>query len=187
MLSLLIDYDQDNSSVYPVHQYMFYFHLFILYFNITKIFLEHFLINFLINFPINFPINLPINLPINFPIKFPINCYLFEGAIGGMISCMISSMIGANLMQWPYWAITGSSYGIMLSVIALVGDLTASMMKRDANMKDSGNILPGHGGLLDRIDSYMFTAPAAFFFCQNVLPVAIQLQKRAKQFPLVFW
>ena len=110
-----------------------------------------------------------------------------EGAIGGMLSCMISSMIGANLMQWPYWAITGSAYGVLLSVIALVGDLTASMMKRDANMKDSGNILPGHGGLLDRIDSYMFTAPAAFFFCQNVLPVAIQLQKRAKQFPLVFW
>ena len=99
---------------------------------------------------------------------------------------MFSSVIGANLMQWPLWILTGSAYGIMLSVIALVGDLTASMMKRDANMKDSGNILPGHGGLLDRIDSYMFTAPAAFFFCQNVLPLAMKLQHRAKQFPLFF-
>lgn len=99
---------------------------------------------------------------------------------------MVSSMIGANLMQWPFWAVTGSLYGVMLAVIALVGDLTASMMKRDANMKDSGNILPGHGGLLDRIDSYMFTAPAAFFFCQNVLPLAMKFKSNIKQFPLFF-
>jgi phosphatidate cytidylyltransferase len=94
-------------------------------------------------------------------------------------------MIGANLMKWPLWPFTGAAYGIILAIIALVGDLTASMMKRDAGMKDSGNLLPGHGGLLDRIDSYMFTAPAAFFFCQNVLPIAMSFQKRNK-FPLFF-
>jgi phosphatidate cytidylyltransferase len=99
---------------------------------------------------------------------------------------MTSSMVGAYLMQWPFWLATGSVYGFMLAVIALVGDLTASMMKRDANIKDTGNILPGHGGLLDRIDSYMFTAPAAFFFCQNVLPIALKLKLRVKQFPLFF-
>jgi len=108
-----------------------------------------------------------------------------EGAIGGVVSCMLSSMIGANLMKWPLWPFTGAAYGIILAIIALVGDLTASMMKRDAGMKDSGNLLPGHGGLLDRIDSYMFTAPAAFFFCQNVLPIAMRFQKRNK-FPLFF-
>jgi Cytidylyltransferase family len=89
----------------------------------------------------------------------------FTGAIGGVISCMICSMTGANLMQWPFWALTGSSYGIMLAVIALVGDLTASMMKRDANM---------------------FTAPAAFFFCQNVLTLAMKIKVTVKQFPLFF-
>jgi CDP-diglyceride synthetase len=101
-----------------------------------------------------------------------------EGALGGLAACMVSTIVGANLMMWPLWPLTGAAYGLMLAVIALVGDLTASMMKRDAGMKDSGNILPGHGGLLDRIDSYMFTAPAAFFFSRNVLPAAIQISNK---------
>ena len=71
-------------------------------------------------------------------------------------------------MRWPYWQATGLLYGLMISFIALVGDLTASMMKRDAGLKDSGNILPGHGGLLDRIDSYMLNGPIAYFFCIKV-------------------
>ena len=57
-------------------------------------------------------------------------------------------MLGAYLMKWPYWPVLGFLYGISISFIALVGDLTASMMKRDAGVKDSGNILPGHGGLI---------------------------------------
>eukprot|EP01041_Mallomonas_annulata_P007421 gene7421-15161_t len=100
-----------------------------------------------------------------------------EGAISGFLCCMLFSILGAFLMQWPLWFATGGVYGLLMSVIAFVGDLTASMMKRDAGMKDSGNILPGHGGILDRFDSYMFTAPIAYLFCTVVLPFAHKLDK----------
>mmetsp|Transcript_5239 Transcript_5239/g.5369 ORF Transcript_5239/g.5369 Transcript_5239/m.5369 type:complete len:403 (-) Transcript_5239:67-1275(-) len=100
-----------------------------------------------------------------------------EGAVSGFLCCMLFSILGAYLMQWPLWIITGGVYGLLMSIIAFVGDLTASMMKRDARMKDSGNILPGHGGVLDRIDSYMFTAPFAYLFCTVILPFARRLNK----------
>lgn len=99
-----------------------------------------------------------------------------EGAIAGFASCILMSVLGAWLMQWPLWLATGSVYGLLISFVALIGDLTASMMKRDAKMKDSGTLFPGHGGLLDRFDSYMFTAPVAYLFCTLVLPFAQRIK-----------
>ena len=94
-----------------------------------------------------------------------------EGFFGGMLACMAVSYWGAKVMGWPIPLTTGTVYGALLSTISLVGDLTVSMMKRDAKVKDSGDLLPGHGGLLDRIDSYMFTAPIAYVFITTVLPI----------------
>lgn len=100
-----------------------------------------------------------------------------EGALGGFVSCILFSILGAYIMNWPYWFSLGLIYGLILSFIALVGDLTASMMKRDAGVKDTGSLLPGHGGLLDRFDSYMFTAPVAYFFYHDILPFAHSVYK----------
>ena len=58
-------------------------------------------------------------------------------------------------------AITG--IGVALSVLAQIGDLAASSIKRYADIKDFGKIIPGHGGMLDRIDSILFIAPFAYF------------------------
>ena len=108
-----------------------------------------------------------------------------EGALGGFASCMVFAVLGALLMRWPFPLFSGAAYGLLTALIALVGDLTASMMKRDAGMKDSGNLLPGHGGLLDRIDSYMFTAPASFYFCTCFLPYLARTASRKLALALV--
>ncbi|MDD5255413.1 MAG: phosphatidate cytidylyltransferase, partial [Candidatus Omnitrophica bacterium] len=59
--------------------------------------------------------------------------------------------------------------GIFLGVLAQLGDLSESLMKRDCQVKDSGNILPGMGGVLDLADSVIFTAPAFYFYMNFVL------------------
>ena len=71
-------------------------------------------------------------------------------------------MLGARLMRWRCWPLSGALYGTLISMVALVGDLTASMLKRDGGVKDFGNFLPGHGGLLDRLDGFIFAAPVAY-------------------------
>ena len=86
-----------------------------------------------------------------------------EGLIGGISCSILLAIFFAFLLNWENPLLVGILYGILNSLMALVGDLIESMMKRDAKIKDSGTFLPGHGGILDRIDSYIFTPSVLFY------------------------
>ena len=93
-----------------------------------------------------------------------------EGVIGGCIFSAFFSIIGAWVQKWPYFVLTGALHGIILGFLGLIGDLTASMMKRDAGAKDFGDLIPEHGGILDRVDSFVWTAPYSWLVCAYIIP-----------------
>lgn len=94
-----------------------------------------------------------------------------EGAIGGFVSAMVVGLVCGSLLAWPFFGLPGILFGALVALISLVGDLTESMMKRDAGLKDSGDVLPGHGGILDRIDSYLITPAVIVYAVTLTLPL----------------
>ncbi|CAJ1890091.1 unnamed protein product [Cylindrotheca closterium] len=93
-----------------------------------------------------------------------------EGVIGGCVVSAMLSVIGAWVQKWPYFVLTGAIHGAILGLLGLIGDLTASMLKRDAGLKDFGDLIPEHGGILDRVDSFVWTAPYSWLVCQHIIP-----------------
>jgi len=87
-----------------------------------------------------------------------------EGSVGGAICAVTGALIVGYFIgvEWYLSVIAG----LICTVFAQIGDLCESLIKRDAGVKDSGNSLPGHGGFLDRTDSFVFTIPVMFYFCK---------------------
>ncbi len=81
----------------------------------------------------------------------------WEGAIGGLAAAALVAFIGTLRFGLPVAA--GVAFGCAVGIYSVIGDLTESMFKRGAGLKDSGSLLPGHGGILDRIDSVTAAAP----------------------------
>lgn len=91
-----------------------------------------------------------------------------EGAIGGIIGSILVTLIyGAFYGIGPLWSL--GILALVGSVLSQLGDLSASRIKRITGIKDFGSIMPGHGGMLDRFDSVIFTAPVVFYYMQYFL------------------
>jgi phosphatidate cytidylyltransferase len=84
------------------------------------------------------------------------------GVIGAVVGALVLDAIFSVGTSWWHAAI----FGLVLGVVAVVGDLFESMLKRDLKLKDMGALLPGHGGILDRVDALLFVLPAAYFLAR---------------------
>ena len=91
-----------------------------------------------------------------------------EGSLGGILGsvfgCLLFYVI-VHVGSIPHMLLMG----IFGSILAQVGDLSASLLKRQIGIKDYGNLIPGHGGILDRFDSIIFTAPAIYYYMVLVM------------------
>ena len=86
----------------------------------------------------------------------------WEGFFGGVLGSLAMGVLGAYVVEGNYLVWLGLA--LVVSLSSVVGDLVESMFKRDAGVKDSGNFIPGHGGMLDRFDALILSAPFAFVY-----------------------
>ncbi|MCC6220841.1 MAG: phosphatidate cytidylyltransferase [Deltaproteobacteria bacterium] len=86
-----------------------------------------------------------------------------SGAISGMLCALFGSLLFSYILELPVSVSLLIPFSIVAGVLAQIGDLVQSMIKRAFGVKDVSNLLPGHGGLLDRIDAFLFALPVLFF------------------------
>lgn len=96
-----------------------------------------------------------------------------EGAIGGLIAASATALAFWKLFLWPSSPVTATGLAVLIFFGSLFGDLIESVMKRDAGLKDAGNLIPGHGGLLDRVDSFAWCGALVFFLLKFVVGFGI--------------
>ncbi|MFC4145478.1 phosphatidate cytidylyltransferase [Micromonospora mangrovi] len=93
----------------------------------------------------------------------------------GFAGSVTAAAVGSAVLIWlffdvaPWW---GALFGVAVSCAAVLGDLAESMIKRDLGVKDMSNLLPGHGGLMDRLDSILFAVPTAYLLLAVFAPLA---------------
>ena len=90
-----------------------------------------------------------------------------EGAVAQVAVSVLAALLGGRLIGLP--PAHGLGMGLLLGLVGQVGDLAESFLKRSAQTKDAGGLVPGHGGLLDRLDSLLFNAPALYYYVKVFL------------------
>ncbi len=91
-----------------------------------------------------------------------------EGLIGGVIASVLFTTLFVGILPGIYPWTVGKAFwlGLVVGVVAPIGDLCQSMIKRDLGIKDMSTIIPGHGGVLDRFDGLLFALPATYYLAR---------------------
>ncbi len=94
----------------------------------------------------------------------------WEGFVGSAVLCLVAGTAAVVLvLGGPWWA--GAAVGVAAVLTATLGDLVESVLKRDLGIKDMGSLIPGHGGVLDRLDSMLLSAPVVWLVLAALVPV----------------
>ncbi|RCK75900.1 MAG: Phosphatidate cytidylyltransferase [Ignavibacteriae bacterium] len=93
----------------------------------------------------------------------------WEGAIAGFIFAIVASILAKYVLLEYLTLIEALIFGLVIGTIGQIGDLVESLIKRDAGVKDSASIIPGHGGFLDRFDSLLFVSPVLYLYLDFII------------------
>ena len=86
----------------------------------------------------------------------------WEGGLGGLVVALLGGLVFGKMLHLPL--AHAAALAVLCGLAGQIGDLSESALKRDLGVKDSGVVIPGHGGILDRIDSLLFSAPIAYYY-----------------------